>query len=479
MHPRAAHARTACSFMKGFVSCIKNSERKFFVITKNGQFGVSAFGSDVNLEVGEVLELGVEDNIVKKVEESNAKAEQFRKFAETAAQKIVIRKPYVTGIKEFDGATARMWKRLTQAAMLLIRKMAMATPVIIRFHNDIDGASCAYALHKATQQILESNDALCKEQNILWQMHYGVSYGVDDAANDVLLCNDYESVEKPLLVILDFGTAPESNAGLKHVKDKFEIIWLDHHTPVPEFEGNALENYINPWDFGSDSSYTAGALTCAFVKSFADVETKDIENASFIGDYSAYANPNEQSRRLASILDVLTCDPKLVGVRNLEPKAIEKILNDKTAGDELIAYAGNRITEMLDSALSSVKSYAEGTIYVADFENIRGFSKERYPLPGRFASMLLTKLEEVRGKGCTVVLHFGPYISVRTSKLSHEKVSKETNLLKTLEDIRKEYPELIDSAGGHANAASIKLRGEDGKEIVIKALLEELKSNER
>jgi len=311
-------------------------------------------------------------------------------------------------------------------------------------------------------------------------MHYGVSYGVDDASNDLLICNDYESAEKPLLIILDFGTSPESNAGLEQVNDKFEIIWLDHHTPVPEFRGNKLEHYINPWDFGSDSSYTAGALTCAFVKSFADIETRDIENASFIGDYSTYANPNEQSRRLASILDVLTCDPKLVGARSLEPKTIEKIVNDKTAGDELIAYAGNRISETLDSALSSVKSYAEGTIYVADFEDIRGFSKERYPLPGRFASMLLTKLEEVRGKGCTVVLHFGPYISVRTSKLLPKKVSsEEKDLLKTLESIRKEYPELIDSAGGHANAASIKLRGEENKEIVIKALLEGLKNDER
>jgi RecJ-like exonuclease len=172
----------------------------------------------------------------------------------------------------------------------------------------------------------------------------------------------------------------------------------------------------------------------------------------------------------------MTSDTKLVngsGGDSLDPAQIDTILNDKKKSDELIAYAENRVAEMLDTAMRSVKVYKgnRAQIYVADFENLRGDGEDRYPLPGRFASRLLDRLEELNTAPCILVLHFKSFISIRMSK----RLSDSVGLLEVLARIAEEHPEDVDSSGGHSNAASIKLRGDLRKKDVIKALVEKLR----
>src|SRR5271157_197286 len=140
-----------------------------------------------------------------------------------------------------------------------------------------------------------------------------------------------------------------------------------------------------------------------------------MENASFIGDYSKYARPTVGSRRLAALLDLITSDTRIAtGLKssNYEPAVIDSILDDKKKSEELIAYAENRVQEMLDSAIESVKIYqgSASRVYVADFESIRGDAEQRYPLPGRFASKLLDKIEQLNAQPCVLLLHFGHFI---------------------------------------------------------------------
>ncbi|MGC8671642.1 MAG: hypothetical protein ACP5TJ_02000, partial [Candidatus Micrarchaeia archaeon] len=113
----------------------------------------------------------------------------------------------------------------------------------------------------------------------------------------------------------------------------------------------------------------------------------------------------------------------------------------------------------------------KGNIYVADFEKIRGESEERYPLPGRFASKLLDKIEELDTTDSVVVLHFGSFISLRSSKGLRDRL----NLLTVIERIKEKYGSHIESGGGHLSAASIKLADTVNKKGIIGEIVEEIK----
>jgi RecJ-like exonuclease len=201
-----------------------------------------------------------------------------------------------------------------------------------------------------------------------------------------------------------------------------------------------------------------------------------MENASFIGDYSKFARPTDASRRLAALLDFVTSDTRVaIGLKssNFDPAAIDAVLGDKKKSDELVAYAENRVQEMLDASIESVKIYhgSGSCIYVADFEGIRGDAEQRYPLPGRFASKLLDKLEQMNAKPCVLLLHFGHFVSIRMSK----ELNDRADLLRILGEVREGYPDDVDSSGGHGNAASIKLKSDSRKKEIIGAVVRKLK----
>jgi RecJ-like exonuclease len=433
--------------------------------------------SKLTLNLGEFADVTVtEDTVEGFTPIENARG---RKRLETRIEKTVSEMLkgtlYKTDNAKVDAITEKIWKRLSEAMLLLARKLIMAAPIVIRFHNDIDGSSGAYALYKSISWAVETGGCLEYKPNIAWRMHGGVTYSREDATGDILTCNNYESVEKPLLIILDFGTSEESNDGIELIKKKFDVIWLDHHPLVENFEGKVLEHYINPWNFGGDSNYTAGFLSCVFAKTLTQLDTKEIEEAAFIGDYSEYSRPTAGSRKLAALLDLLTSDTRVIsGLRgSLNPESVESVLNDKSRSEELIAYAENRVSEMLDVAVRSVKIYKAGStqIYVADFEGIRINEQERYPLPGRFASKLLGRIEELNKTPCILLLHFGNFVSVRMSKALTARV----DLLSVLESVRSDYSDYVESTGGHSNAASIKMKSEEMKKEVIKLAVEKLK----
>ncbi|MCL5239388.1 MAG: DHH family phosphoesterase [Candidatus Marsarchaeota archaeon] len=466
---------------KGLVSCIKHNtadgQADYFVVVHDDTTSVRSLKSAMALGLGEAGELEVAEGRVEKFEpEDDGKERKAieKAIADMAAGMLKgsVRK---IGVGAIDPVTEKMWERLRGAMRLLARKLMIGAPIVIRFHNDIDGASGAYALYKALSAAMGTGELIAYKPNISWRMHGSVFYSAEDATNDTLVCNNYECVEKPLLIVIDFGTAEESNAGLEIAKEKFDIIWLDHHPIIEGFKGKELEHYINPWQFGGDSNYTAGFLACVFAHTLEDVDTKEMEEASFIGDYSIYSKPTVGSRRLAALLDLLTSDTRVIsGMKgNLTPESVDSVLKDKAKSDELIAYAESRVAEMLDLALGSIKVYNADSIriYVADFEAIRTNDQERYPLPGRFASKLLGRIEELNKSPCILLLHFGYFISTRMSK----KLIGKVDLLGALEKVHADYSNYVDSTGGHSNAASIKMNGGEMKKAIIKDVVDTLK----
>ncbi|MEM3839256.1 MAG: hypothetical protein QXF01_01615 [Candidatus Micrarchaeaceae archaeon] len=413
--------------------------------------------SSLELRPGEVVNSGRSGTIdTARIEPGNFAIEILKRNAGEIAG-LTNAKPYATGNANIDCITEKAWKKLKQCGALLLTKLAMASPVIIRFHNDADGSSGAYALYRSIYKFMDKHGCLRYKPGIHWIMQKGVSYSLSDANEDLMLASSCSSLDKPLIILIDFGTSPESNAGIERIQKSFDIIWLDHHPIAKGFKWATLNGYVNPWLFGGDSDYTAGFLACSFSKTFADAETGEIENASFIGDSSLFANLDKPGADLSALLDLVTSDAKVAfgaAAQNVTPGEIEKLLDDRNRSSELIAFAKLRLGEVIDKAIPILRQYKAGKAYVytLDFEYVRD-EKSKYPTPGRFSTKLLAKVTEIKKAPCIVIVYSGKYISIRVSR----DLSGNIDMRGVIDDIKGNYAELVEAGGGHMLASGIKL----------------------
>ncbi|MDE1860514.1 MAG: hypothetical protein KGH72_02235 [Candidatus Micrarchaeota archaeon] len=469
--------------MLGYIACEKHaseSGRRYYIASVDKRVSVHELQSGIVLKVGEVADMIVDKGVVSSaaiIEEDEAQ-EYIAKLQESVVSEAKAQlnpKPYVRGIDALDRTTAKMWKHIATAALVLIRKLMLGAPVVVRFHNDADGSSGAYCIYRAMESLMKKLGSN-HEGSVSWIMHTGVSYSANDASYDTLLVNNYTSVEKPLLMIIDFGTSTDSNNGIRQAENAFDIIWLDHHPIVEGFEGTRLKNYMNPWLFGSDSNYTAGFLASMLGRSFSEINLPVMEDASFIGDYSEYATAGKQAVDTAMILDLLTSDTRIGSGsfhNRISPKEIGNIFKNHEKMEELLGYANNKLGEALDAGLDAMRRHkaGNGDVFVLDFEKVKS-EESKYPLPGRYASKLLDRLREIYGPNTVVIVHVGAYISIRLGKELGERI----DLLATISDIKSRYENLVEGGGGHRCAASIKLRDKDAKSTVLKELAATFKS---
>lgn len=460
--------------MDGLISCVKHSEAQgklYFLAGFDKEFRCTEFRENIELLPGDYVKHTNSNTIVEAQGANRYREQMYSSLTETISRTIVKNK-YKTGIEGLDKVTAALWANLESAAPLLIRKLLLGAPVIIRFHNDADGSGGAYCLYLG---IKELGSKVKFAPNIIWIMNKGVSYSRMDAENDILIANNYSAIEKPLLVIIDFGTSIESNSGIDAIKEKFDVIWLDHHPLAKGFSGTSLEHYINPWNFGGDSNYTAGFLASAFAKTFSRVDTAEYENASFIGDYSAYADVDGKGSDASTIFDLVTSDLTVAfGANkvNVTPQEFEGIFSNKEKYAELLRYANMRLNEILDNGVKYVKRYdAKGfEIFLLDFEDVRS-EESKYPLPGRFASKLLGRIGAQGTQRTMVIVDVGSYILMRLDKGLCEDMS----LLDIIDHVKERYGEMVEGGGGHRCAGAIKLRDKGNKKLVIKEIIGQLK----
>lgn len=449
--------------MLGLVSCTKHRVSKdnaYFILSMQGEARTYEVDGTFGFKTGDFVSVGgtgaaaISDNPGFSINDINARVNEF-------VSRYVNNTKYATKNPSVDAITSRMWEKLRDAASMMLRKMLVSAPIIVRFHNDADGSGGAYSLYLSAKEFSSLHSL---KTNFVWLMQRGVSYSAADSQNDILITNNYSCVEKPLLVLIDFGTNPDSNAGLKNVREKFDIVWLDHHPLVAEFEGMSLENYINTWQFGGDSNYTAGLLTAVMCKTFSKVDTRDAEGASLIGDHSTYAT--DVGSDLSSLLDFITSDLQAVygpGKSSVTPQELEAIINNKDKSRELLEYANIKLGEAIDRGLKSIRKYTlrNSNLAVLDFEDVRS-EDSKYPLPGRFASKLLDKLDDEGMKRTILVVSVGAYLLMRIDK----ELCVELDLLKIMDEMKGRYPEEIIGGGGHRCAGSIRLKYKElGKDM--------------
>ncbi|MCL4381618.1 hypothetical protein M1614_01400 [Candidatus Marsarchaeota archaeon] len=365
--------------------------------------------------------------------------------------------------------TLPMLQKMLNSADMLLRSFISGAPIIIRFHGDGDGAIGSIALYKALEKIQKK--LFLNERGMKWLINKGITYDLESFYLDSMFFNDYKSVEKPIICIIDFGTNFGSNDAIKNINDRYNLIWLDHHNIEKEFIG-VSKQYINPLEYGGTSDFTAGFLTGIFSELIAEVRIENLKEAALISDMSVYANrENYEAGRIATVVDFITGIRESTGYLDgpISPKYLVKILENQEKMNSMYSYANELIKEAIDAGMQSAKSYKSRngiTINIINFEKIASrFSG--YLLPGRYSSKLHNKFESINKKSITIVV-FRNYISFRIGR----SISDEVNILEIIKDI-KSNTEFVESGGGHKEAASMKI-DETKVNIILKLVLNKL-----
>ncbi len=457
--------------MKALITCITgiDSERLYhLLVVEEGNPVIVESSERTIFNVGEAVDYSG-NGLIALPESEKEIAESLKSAAKKRSEEMLRESPYSIGIRDIDEATERMWPNLAGAAGLLLHKLFFSSPIIIRFHNDADGSSGACAIYRAIDSLYQKTGAINGPR---WIMHKGISYRKEDAESDKLFFNGFSSYDKPLLIMVDFGTSKDSNEGVKAMNEHADIIWLDHHPLQEDVECQKLKYYINPWNFSSDSNYTAGALASIFASIFSETDVKEFIYSSMIGDYSDYRVKYEQASDTATILDMLTSDPEIIGSSDkISPKELLNAING-TKRQELLTFAKVTLGEVIDNSMKESKRYVTQNgmaIYVLDYEKVK--PESRYPLPGRFSSKFMERLEEDERSGVIVMVHAGFYISIRSNVNSGS-----INIKRAIEEVSQSRPNLIESYGGHEYASSIKVTDKGYKTEVITLLVNTLKT---
>jgi RecJ-like exonuclease len=242
---------------------------------------------------------------------------------------------------------------------------------------------------------------------------------------------------------------------------------LYHHMPYDGFPREFAGSYINVCDFGGIASFTAGLLACIFAQVLSRVDVDDVLQAALVSDYSIYANfKDDEALKNSIILDYLTSSANELFHR---PRQLDLILRDKEKSESTFRHASNLLKEAIDTGIKNVKNYknADGlNIYILDFGHIARLRLD-YPLPGRYSSKLQERLEHMSGGKTITLVHYGSYVSIRTSSDIHESI----NILDIIEKLKAQTGGMV-SGGGHRQAASIRTDREHLREVIRLILLE-------
>ncbi len=358
---------------------------------------------------------------------------------------------------------------LHDCAAIFLRALLSGSPIVVRFHNDGDGACGAMGVQASLSRLI--NEEFFGQRQVMWRMHKGVSYSEDSLNDDLAHFSQFESFTRPLVLIIDFGTTQESDAALVRAAGVIDILWIDHHPPYQGFDRARVKCYVNPWDHGCGSDFTAGALACVFARSMHECDVDDFIRASLVSDYSSYADRTDaKAMETAALLDFLTSGSRAHGISSPTPQAFIDVLSDQDRRAELLATARGMLDEAFSIAMGDLKHYT-GTagidVYALSFERIAELGNG-YPMPGRFSSRLQELLEaKNRGKTLTMVYQ-GSYISIRMSR----DIAGSVNLQGMISRL-KYASEYIESGGGHNEAGSIKVSKEH-MDHVLRLLLAEL-----
>ncbi len=448
--------------MEGIVTAIKLGGRDGDNVYTVVSDSVMQLRSDMRLELYDKVAVAEQGDGSFNVRVTGNGKNEWSDKVRRLASKIAIGEPSTEYLSNgAAGVMAKMAPALKDAAKTLLEALISGAPVVVRFHNDGDGGNGALALYKAVESLKERTHYSL--DNVIWIINPGVAYGLDSFYSDTLLLNRYASALRPLITIIDFGTAKESEASMGEAKGNYDFLWIDHH-PINGFDTQGARHYISPWLAGGDSNITAGFVAACFAEMISGLSFAVFKMASLVSDHSSYADKGDtKACDIAVVVDALTVRPEAPSGQRITPKYIDGILESKEKFDDMLRDVKGQYAKAMDIGVNSAKHYVGMlgmSVYVVDYKPIFDLGMQ-HVTKGKYCSGLQDEFEKRSGDKTITIVHSNGSASIRISKAMAPAIG----IGKIIEEMKTEAS-YIDSGGGHNEAASIRTSKEHDRELV-------------
>jgi RecJ-like exonuclease len=349
-----------------------------------------------------------------------------------------------------DGITAKLDSALSNAARKLLSAKTLNRFVLLRFHGDADGVSGAFALTK-----------LCRMQAI--QQNSAV-YSVGEAMRDLQLVH-HEFI--PLVVLLDFGSNPESLEGLRLLKaGGCEVLIIDHHPPSPKISEVATV-FVSPWAVVSSegeanknddvSRYPAGYLAIEIARLCGHNEAAAFAPVSCAGDKSTILPVSDADRDKALVLDYMASYSGFGN--NLD--FYNSVMSKSELFFSMLYQAREKIEQIYESVKRTLREKEVGGVRIAIIDLERLSKKHEFPSKGKIATRVF---ESINSDKPLVVLGFADKsVIFRINQPANDRGIFADKIIAELKTTMKDF---IEAGGGHAKAAALRVREDFAKDVV-------------
>lgn len=440
--------------VKGIIAYSRQSggERKY--ILKEGDATFS-FRSRDYFENGAAVSVS---GIVESLADFSIKAEKITvlegKEADKAYEEVEQKLMDKIEIKDallFENPASRELKpKMKKIAKKLLVAKELNRYILLRFHGDADGISGALALKNVLRfRAYQQNSAV---------------YSPKDAVNDL---GNLHHENKPLIILLDFGTNEQSVEGLKLLNaGGLEVISIDHH-PLFEEVSNYVSTLLTPWinGFEDASKYTAGYLASEIANMCSAENCLRFAKIACAGDKSDVAQPGEEDVKAALVLDYLGAHTSFGN--NLDFYA--DVLKKEELYSSIYIQASEKIREAVENAFPKVKKIEKDGIivYVIPLDGV--VVPKEFPNRSKVTTAVFEKFKTdlpmaAIGYGKRTIILRG----------NDAFIARGNSFADIIENISSSMKDFIMSGGGHAKAAAVRV--EEGYEkSTVDRIIEEFK----
>jgi RecJ-like exonuclease len=356
-----------------------------------------------------------------------------------------------------DEVTRALVPRFERAAELIREALAEGRPLIVRYDGDADGISSAFSL-------VEAIEGLAKEKgydlgSVRTVQGEAAIYFEGDARLDAGNAAGLEV--KPLVVFLDHAGNPESVPGLAILREAgFSLIVVDHHPTRPRQEEQLADVFVSPFAFTErGSEYPTALLAYEVAKRVWPAQASRREYAEW--GLQADASPFRPKELLREpiVLDYLA---KYNEDASSLPRYRRAMGNPAEVG-RLYRLATEKTKEALERAERYTKAERRPGLTLVLLK--LGFLRSRWPSK-REVLNLTHERSCNRHPGPLVTLGYGgDKLMFRVSTEAHAKGFRSNEFIA---ELKKEFPEVIKSGGGHERAAAVRV----GDPAMLKPVVE-------
>lgn len=342
-----------------------------------------------------------------------------------------------------DALIEKMLPKIQETAKKILSAKLLNRFVILRFHGDADGISGALALTK-----------ICKMQ--AFQQNSAI-YSVGEAMRDLQLLH-HEFL--PIVILLDFGSGPESKEGLKLLKASgAEVIVIDHH-PMDESSAKSFGELLNPWMFSNDpdsSKYPAGYLAIEVARLCGVKNAEEYASVACAGDKSIVLPVTQADKDKALVLDYMASYSGFGN--NLD--FYSSVMSKEELFESMLFQAKEKVDQIFETVRKTLKEKEVNGVKIAVIDLERISVKHEFPSKGKIATRIF---ESINSDAPLVVLGYSEKSVI--FRVNHPAVERGVYADKIISELKSTMKDFIESGGGHAKAAALRVKGEYAKDIV-------------